>query len=125
LDRRTDAATEEGQPRCQSALPPKFIETPAVNGTPNFEAHTTLVDLVMQGGLLVVVCFVGILAAALFQASKTRLAGLTTLLCAVSVFGLTNLIVRQPLFRFAIALCLLSETVPWHRNKRPQTAIPE
>jgi hypothetical protein len=78
-----------------------------------------MIVAVTQRRTLGVLCFVGILAAAFFHASKTRPAGQTTLLCGVSIFDLADLIIRQPLFWFAIALCLVSGTVPWHRNKRP------
>jgi hypothetical protein len=48
------------------------------------------------------------------------LAGLTTLLCGVSIFGLGNLIVRHPIFWFVITLCLVSgagtRTAPPVRN---------
>ena len=87
---------------------PKYIETPAVNGTANFEAHNTLVDLFTQGGLIAVLSFIWIVTTAFFNTYKARLAGLTTFLCGVTVFGFANLIIRQPLFWFTIALCLVS-----------------
>lgn len=88
---------------------PKYVDTPPMNGTPNFEAHNTPIDLFTQGGLLAVVSLVWISATALLKSYTARLAGLTTLLCGVSVFGLGNLIIRHPLFWFTVALCL----VPW------------
>jgi len=87
---------------------PKFVETPPANGTPNFEAHNTPLDLFTQGGLIAVLGFVWISATAFFRSYKARLAGLTTLLCGVSIFGLGNLIVRHPIFWFVITLCLVS-----------------
>lgn len=87
---------------------PKYVETPPANGTPNFEAHNTPLDLFTQGGLIAVLSFIGISAAAFFNTYKARLAGLTTLLCGLSLFGLGNLIIRHPIFWFAIALCLVS-----------------
>jgi hypothetical protein len=89
---------------------PKYIETPPVNGTPNFEAHNTPLDLFTQGGLIAVLGFVSISAMALFNTYKAQLAGLTTLLCGVSIFGVGNLIVRHPIFWFTIALCLVAGT---------------
>jgi O-antigen ligase len=91
---------------------PKFIETPQLNGTPNFEAHNTFLDLFTQGGLLAVLSFVGIAALAFINTYRTRLAGLTTLLCGVAIFALPNLIVRHPIFWFAIALCLVQGVAP-------------
>ena len=93
----------------KSEILPKFVETPPANGTPNFEAHNTPLDLLTQGGLIAVLSFVWISATAFFKTYKARLAGLTTLLCGVSIFGLGNLIVRHPVFWFVITLCLVSE----------------
>ncbi len=89
---------------------PKYIETPPANGTPNFEAHNTPLDLFTQGGLIAVLTFVWISAMALLNTYKARLAGLTTLICGVSIFGFGNLIVRHPIFWFTIAICLVSGT---------------
>ncbi len=89
---------------------PKYVETPQVNGTPNFEAHNTPLDLFTQGGLIAVMSFIWISGIAFFSTFKARLAGLTTLLCGVNLFGLGNLIIRHPVFWFAVALCLVSET---------------
>jgi hypothetical protein len=89
---------------------PKYVDTPPINGMPNFEAHNTAVDLFTQGGAIAVLSLVWISAAAFFNSYKARLAGLTTLLCGVSIFGLGNLIIRHPLFWFTIALCLVSWT---------------
>lgn len=91
--------------------PLKYVDTAPANGTPNFETHNTLIDIFTQGGLIAVVSFVWISATAFFNTYKARLAGLTTLLCGISIFGLANLIVRQPLFWFTIALCLVSGAV--------------
>jgi hypothetical protein len=85
---------------------PKYIQPPPVNGTPNFEAHNTPLDLFTQGGLIAVLSFVWLSGAAFVSTWKARLAGLTTLLCGVSLFGIGNLIIRQPMFWFTIALCL-------------------
>jgi O-antigen ligase len=94
----------------KSEVQPKYVETPDMNGMPNFEAHNTLVDIFTQGGLLAVLSFLWIAATALFDTYRARLAGLTALLCGVSTFGLANLIARQPLFWFTIALCLVAGT---------------
>jgi hypothetical protein len=86
---------------------PKYVDTPPVNGTPDFEAHNTPIDLFAQGGLIAVLDFIWISATAFFWSYKARKAGLTALLCGVSIFGIANLIVRQPLFWLVIALCLV------------------
>lgn len=81
---------------------------PQVNGTPDFEAHNTPLDLFTQGGLLAVLDFAWLMATAFIFSWKARSAGLVTLLCGVFVFGLTDLIVRPPIFWFAMALSLVA-----------------
>jgi hypothetical protein len=92
----------------KSEVLPKYLTPPEMNGTPNFEVHNTILDLFTQGGLIAVLSFVWLSGAAFFGAWKARLAGLTTLLCGVTLFGVGNLIIRQPIFWFTIALCLVS-----------------
>jgi hypothetical protein len=80
---------------------------PVVNGLPNFEAHNTVLDLFTQAGLLGVLSLVWIMAAALIASFRARQAGLAAMACGLMVFGLTNLIVRPPLFWLGLAICLV------------------
>jgi hypothetical protein len=82
---------------------------PALNATPNFEAHNSPLDLFTQGGLLADASFLWLLAMACIVPYRARLAGLVALLTGVAIFGLTNNIVRPPMFWFAVALCLVSD----------------
>lgn len=84
---------------------------PALNAMPNFEAHNTLLDLFTQGGLIAVSGLVWLMGTTLLTTYKARQAGLTTLLCGLGIFGFTGLIVRPPMFWFAIALCLVAAPV--------------
>lgn len=79
---------------------------PQLSAVPNFEAHNTILDLLTQGGLVASAAFVWLVVLAIRTAQKARLAGLATLACGLALFGLTSLIVRQPVFWFAIVLCL-------------------
>jgi hypothetical protein len=88
---------------------PKEVQHPEANGTPNFEAHNTTLDLFTQGGLLAVLSFFWLVAMALFSTYKARLAGLTTLLCGLLLFAMFALMIRHPIFWFAIALCLVAD----------------
>jgi O-antigen ligase len=92
--------------RASEAGQPGNIEHPQQNGVPNFEAHNTLLDLFVQGGLVADLAILWLLGVALLAAYRARSASLVTLLCGITQFGLTNLIMRQPLFWFSIALCL-------------------
>jgi hypothetical protein len=92
--------TEQGQPT--------HIQHPEANTTPNFEAHNTTLDLFTQGGLLAVLAFLWLAATIFFNTYRARLAGLTTLICGLFLFGVFALIIRHPIFWFAIALCLVA-----------------
>lgn len=75
------------------------------------EAHNTMFDLFTQGGLLAVLGFFWITATAFVVSYRNRLAGLTTLVFSLFVFSNFHLIVRHPIFWFAIALCLMTADV--------------
>jgi hypothetical protein len=94
--------------RQDSSGEPKYLEHPKVNGTPNFEAHNTLLDILTQGGLMAVLSLVWLVAAAFLLTYRTRLDGLTVLLCGLTIFSIFHLIVRHPSFWFAIAICLVA-----------------
>jgi hypothetical protein len=96
---------------------------PMQNGTPNFEAHNSLLDLLTQGGLLADVSFIWLLAAAGTACYRARSASLTALLAGVVVFGVTNNIVRPPIFWFAVVLCLATED-PAGFIRVPNRAVP-
>ncbi len=81
---------------------------PTLNGTPDFEAHNSLLDLFTQGGLLASLDFIWIAVIAWVAPYRARLAGLVALIAGVSVFGLTNNIVRPPIFWLSIALCIVA-----------------
>lgn len=94
--------------RQDSSGEPKYLEHPKVNGTPNFEAHNTLLDILTQGGLMAVLSLVWLVAGAFLLTYRTRLDGLTVLLCGLTIFSIFHLIVRHPSFWFAIAVCLVA-----------------
>jgi O-antigen ligase len=91
---------------------PKYVEHPEPTFAPNFEAHNTLLDLFVQGGLIAVLSLMWLLATVFLNAFRARLAGLTTLLCGLVIYGAATLIIRQPVFWFAIALSLVAGTCP-------------
>jgi hypothetical protein len=87
---------------------PKYVGHPELNAAPNFEAHNTLLDLFTQGGLIAVLSFVWLTASTFLVTYKARLSGLSTLLFGLAIFAVFHFIVRQPLFWFAISLCLVT-----------------
>jgi hypothetical protein len=91
---------------------PEFVEHPKPKFVPNFEAHNTLLDLFTQGGLIVVLSFIWIVAAAFWAAYQTGQAGLPTLLCGLCIYAVATFILRHPIFWFVIALCLVARPKP-------------
>ncbi|SED63128.1 O-Antigen ligase [Rhizobiales bacterium GAS188] len=87
---------------------PKHIEHPQNNSMPNFEAHSTLLDLFTQGGLIAVLSFIWLTASTFMATYRVQLCALSTLLLGLATFAVFHLIVRQPLFWFAISLCLVA-----------------
>jgi hypothetical protein len=89
------------------------IGHPTQNGTANFEAHNTVLDLFTQGGLLAVASFAWLLLRATTRAYRARSAGLVALVAGATVFMMTGNIVRQPILWFAIVLCLTAPVAPF------------
>jgi hypothetical protein len=98
--------------RQMDAAHPKFVEHPQLAFVPNFEAHNTLLDLFTQGGLIVVLSFIWIVATAFSVAYRSGQAGLPTLLCGLCIYAIATLIIRHPIFWFAVALCLVARPQP-------------
>ncbi len=88
---------------------PENLEHPHQSIAPNFEAHNSFLDLLTQGGMIAVLSFAWVLLVSAKQAYQARSAGLTALICGLGIFCMTGLIIRQPIFWFAIALCLTAK----------------
>jgi len=96
---------------------PDFVEHPKLTFAPNFEAHNTFLDLFTQGGLIIVLSFIWIVATAFWFAYRTGQAGLPTLLCGLCIYSIATFILRHPVFWFVIALCLVAEPRPTDRAR--------
>jgi hypothetical protein len=94
----------------QEAAEPLYIEHPQVNGTPNFEAHNTFLDLFTQGGLIAVLSFTWIIATTFRLVHRIQLDALTAMLCGITILCIFHLVIRQPLFWFAIAFAMVAGT---------------
>jgi hypothetical protein len=75
---------------------------------PNFEAHNTLLDVFTQGGALAVGSVVWLMGTTLLTTLRARQAALAALVCGLLVFSTFHLIVRLPIFWFAITMCLVT-----------------
>jgi hypothetical protein len=71
-----------------------------------------MLDLFTQGGLLIVLSFVWLIAATFRSAYQTRDAGLPSLLCGLCIYAVATFLLRHPIFWFVIALCLVAEPRP-------------
>jgi hypothetical protein len=95
------------------------IDHPAQNGTANYEAHNTLLDVFTQGGLLAVISVTSLLLLTMYNVYRSRSAGLASLFTGVTIFMMTGNIIRQPIFWFAIVLCLTAPAA-WSQRRRLQ-----
>jgi hypothetical protein len=76
------------------------------NLAPSFEAHNTVLDMFVQGGLLAISVLAWLFGSTLLMTLQARLDALTTLLCGIALFGVFHMIARHPIVWFAIAVCL-------------------
>jgi hypothetical protein len=95
--------------RAVDTVHPGNVKHPQLTIAPNFEAHNTILDLFTQGGLIVVLSFIWIVATAFWIAYQSGQAGLPTLLCGLCIYAVATLIIRHPIFWFAVALCLVAK----------------
>ena len=86
----------------------KRLRHPSWEPIPTFEAHNTLLDLYVQGGLVAVLSLLWLGTTAVIKTTRADLHGLTTLLFGIAVFGMTHYIIRHPIIWFVIALCLVA-----------------
>jgi O-Antigen ligase len=91
---------------------------PQLAFAPNFEAHNTVLDLLIQGGFLAVVILIWLAATTVTTTLRARLDGLTTLMCGLIIFSVFHLIVRHPVVWFSIAFCLVSAGPQWRPTSR-------
>jgi O-Antigen ligase len=72
-----------------------------------FEAHSTLLDLFTQGGALAILALVLLVGSTAWLVLRTHLDALTALVASVTVFGISHLILRHPIFWFALAFAVV------------------
>lgn len=71
------------------------------------EAHSTLLDVFTQGGLLGVVAVFSLLAGTLMLLLRARLDALAVLIFALAIFSISHFILRHPTVWFAVTLGLV------------------
>lgn len=76
-----------------------------------FEAHNTILDLYLQGGLIVVLAVIWIVVTAAYCAWRNRLDAMTVLLASVVIFSMPHMTVRHPIVWFVLTFCLMAGTL--------------
>jgi hypothetical protein len=72
-----------------------------------FEAHSTLLDVFTQGGLLGVIAVCGLFAGIFILALRAKLDALAALMAALAIFSISHFILRHPIVWFALVLGLI------------------
>ena len=72
-----------------------------------FEAHSTLLDVFTQGGLLGVIAVCSLFAGTFLLMLRARLDALVALTAALAIFSISHFVLRQPIVWFALALSLI------------------
>ncbi|UCI07408.1 O-antigen ligase family protein [Mesorhizobium sp. B1-1-8] len=75
-----------------------------------FEAHDTILDLYLQGGLMAVLVLLWIVGSAAMSAWRSQFDALLVLLASVAVFSIPHLIIRHPIVWFVLTFCLVAGT---------------
>jgi O-antigen ligase len=72
------------------------------------EAHNTVLDLFTQGGAILLLAFLWLLATIMLEAQRRQQIMLTGLLLSVLLFSMFHLIFRHPIFWFAVTYCAVA-----------------
>jgi O-antigen ligase len=72
-----------------------------------FEAHSTLLDVFTQAGLLGLIAFSGLLVSTIILVLRKHLDALAAMIAAIAIFSVTHFILRHPIVWFALALSLV------------------
>jgi hypothetical protein len=86
---------------------PINLQHPAPGLAANFEAHNTVLELFVQGGLAAVTAFLAVLAMGIYRSWKSQANGMVALLFSMMVFGSFHVIFRHPIVWFVLCLALV------------------
>jgi O-Antigen ligase len=89
---------------------PANLNEPRWDALPDFEAHNTLLDIFLQGGLIAVGSLLWLGITAVRAALSASLCSLPILVIAMSGFALTHFIMRHPVFWFVIVSALVASS---------------
>jgi hypothetical protein len=91
--------------------PGAHLERPNVVNRPGFptafEAHSTVLDVFTQGGLLAVMAVCALLAGTFLLLLRAKLDALAAMIVSLAVFSISHFILRHPVVWFALAISLI------------------
>lgn len=87
---------------------PTVLREPQLHALPNFEAHNTVVDLSLQGGILAAAILIWLTMMTIIATLKANLNFLPMLIVAVCAFGLSHFVIRHPTVWFALTIALVA-----------------
>lgn len=85
---------------------PADLREPQWDALPNFEAHNTLMDMFLQGGLLAVATLLWLIISTTRRVLRAKLIFLPLLLISMGLFAQSHFIIRHPIIWFVIAFGL-------------------
>jgi hypothetical protein len=71
-----------------------------------FEAHSTPLDVFLQGGVFGLAALFGFIASTAVLVYRARLDVLVTIVIGIASFSITHFVIRHPVVWFALALCV-------------------
>lgn len=74
----------------------------------NFESHNTYLELLLQGGFVLVLAYGGLLTVAVASGIRSGCASLAAIVAGIAVYGIFHVMLRNPIVWFAFALVLAS-----------------
>lgn len=90
--------------------PGPHLDRPNIPGSSSlprpFEAHSTILDLFLQGGIVAVGAFLWLNIGTMLLMFRARLDVLAALVGAILIFGISHFILRHPIVWFGLVLCL-------------------
>jgi len=95
--------------RRSSGEPPESYE-PQAGLAPNFEAHNTVLELLVQGGLITAGAFLWVWTTAIARAWRAESDAMAILILALGAFSIFHVVMRYPILWFIISLGLLAGT---------------
>jgi hypothetical protein len=108
----------------RSGNEPMNMQHPTAGLAPNFEAHNTLLELFVQGGLLAIGDYLWIVGLALWRAWRVGADGMLAALLAVNAFGSFHVVFRHPFVWFLVCGALVGARSTQTGNVLRRTAGP-